>query len=126
MNKFLNIIITNNAWKKISDISKTQNNNKFLLSASSGGCNGFNYNFKTIDYNEYINIINNNKLKTTIIKNNNNNILIDPKSEFVLFGTKIDYIFENYSNGLFENKFIFIPNKNFANSCGCGTSFSLK
>ena len=82
MNKFLNIIITNNAWKKIFDISKTQNINNFLLSASSGGCNGFNFNFKTIDYNEYNNIINNNKLKNNIIKNNNNNILIDPKSEF--------------------------------------------
>jgi len=126
MNKYLDIIVTQNAWKKIFEISKKNNINNFLLSASSGGCNGFNYNFKIIDLNKFNSIINNNKFKTIIINNNDKKILIDPKSEFLLNGTKIDYIFENYSKGLFENKFLFIPNKNFANSCGCGTSFSIK
>tara|TARA_B100001142_G_C14076900_1_gene555828 strand:- start:194 stop:574 length:381 start_codon:yes stop_codon:yes gene_type:complete len=126
MNKYLDIIVTQNAWKKIFEISKKNNINNFLLSANSGGCNGFNYDFKTIDLNKYKDIINNNKFKTTIIKKENKNILIDPKSEYLLCGTKIDYIFENYSKGLFENKFVFIPNKSFATSCGCGTSFSIK
>ena len=49
MNKYLDIIVTQNAWKKIFEISKKNNINNFLLSANSGGCNGFNYDFKTID-----------------------------------------------------------------------------
>ena len=126
MNKNFNIIVTHNAWKKIFEISKISKINNFLLSAYSGGCNGFNYDFKTIDSNKYKYIINNNKFKSIIIKKENKNILIDPKSEYLLCGTKIDYIFENYSKGLFENKFVFIPNKSFATSFGCGTSFSIR
>ena len=43
-----------------------------------------------------------------------------------LIGTKIDYINENYSKNIFESKFIFTPDKNFATSCGCGVSFNPK
>jgi len=45
MNK---IIVTNNAWSKLISIIKNSNNNSFMLSASSGGCNGFSYQFKMI------------------------------------------------------------------------------
>ena len=47
-------------------------------------------------------------------------------SEFLLIGTTIDYINEDFSNGIFENKFIFSPDKTLANSCGCGISFTPK
>lgn len=45
MNKNFNIIVTHNALKKIFEISKISKINNFLLSAYSGGCNGFNYDF---------------------------------------------------------------------------------
>jgi len=109
-NKLFSITITKNAWKKIINISKIKNNNNFLLSVKSGGCNGFNYKF------ENINNINDN---INFIKKYNVNIYIEPKSEFLLLGTKIDYI-----KDLYESKFHFIADKTKNTSCGCGTSFS--
>jgi len=125
------ISVTNNGWNKIIEISNTQKLCSFLFSATSGGCNGFNYKFNLLNDKEYINIYDKydkdfNKIKPTIIKKNNIKILIDPMSEFLLLGTTIDYIYENYSKGIFENKFIFIPNKTVASSCGCGISFTPK
>ena len=127
------IIITDNAWNKIINISKTQKLKYFLFSAKSGGCNGFNYKFNSINTKEYNNIYNTNltkshlnNIKPTIIQKNNITILIDPVSEFLLLGTIIDYINEDYSNNIFENKFVFIPDKNITSSCGCGISFTPK
>ncbi len=65
-----------------------------------------------------------NKLQPNIISNNNIKILIDPKSEFLLFGTKIDYIKEDLSKNIFDNKLIIIPDKNINTTCGCGSSFT--
>ena len=118
MNKLFPINITRNAWKKIIEISKIKNNNIFLLSVKSGGCNGFNYTFENIENQKYDNI---NK-----IENQNVKILIDPKSELLLIGTKIDYIKEDIKNSIYENKFIFSADKDNNISCGCGTSFSPK
>lgn len=59
----------------------------------------------------------------TIIKKDNIKILIEPKSEMLLIGTTIDYIKEDYDKNIFENKFIFIPDKTLTSSCGCGISF---
>lgn len=122
------IIVTNPAWNKMKEINETQKDQTFLFSATSGGCNGFNYNFSLISKDEYKKIINIdcNKLKPTIIRQNNIKLLVDPKSEFLLLGTTIDYVKEDYSNGVFENKFIFTPNKTLASSCGCGISFTPK
>ena len=119
------INITNNAWNKIIEITELQKPFSFLFYATSGGCNGFNYKFKLLNKIEYDDISNtySNKIKPTIIKKHNTKILIDPMSEFLLIGTTIDYINEDYSNGIFENKFVFIPDKTLANSCGCGISF---
>ena len=47
-------------------------------------------------------------------------------SEMALLGTTIDYISEDYNQGVFENKFIFTPDKDYASSCGCGISFTPK
>jgi iron-sulfur cluster assembly accessory protein len=114
------IIVTNNAWNKMEDILKIKKYKGFIFSATSGGCNGFNYNLKVLD-------INKDKYNTyTTIKNNNVNILIEPISEIYLIGTTIDYVSEDFKNNIFENKFIFIPNKNIATSCGCGVSFNPK
>ena len=41
-----------------------------------------------------------------------------------LLGTTIDYIYEDYDKGVFENKFIFLPDEKLATSCGCGISFN--
>ena len=97
----------------------------FLFSVTSGGCNGFNYDFNILGGDKYLELMNN-KRKPTIVEKNNIKILIDPTAEMYLFGTTIDHISEDYEKGLFENKFIFLPDKKIASSCGCGISFTPK
>ena len=108
------LTVSQNAWKELKKISKLNKESNFLLSTSSGGCNGFNYNFKIC-----------NSLNYNKVFNNNINIYIDPLSEMFLIGTKIDFINKDYSKNIFESKFTFIPSDKFY-SCGCGKSFSEK
>ena len=117
------INVTNTAWKKINSICKKSNNNNFLFSVTSGGCNGFNFNLNLLHDNEYKKIIKN---KPSIISNENINIYIEPMSEMYLIGTTIDYIEEDINKGIFENKFVYKIDKNIASSCGCGISFMPK
>lgn len=118
------INITKNAWGKIgSIIKKSENRNGFLFSASSGGCNGFNYNLNLIDDKE-MDELKKEKIKSTFLVNGGSKVYIDSKSEFYLIGTTIDFVKEDYSNNIFESKFTFSPDKEKASSCGCGVSFS--
>jgi len=118
------ISITSIAFNKIRNILNTTHNDIFLLSAQSGGCNGFNYVFKPIKNNEFADIIKNKK--PIIIEKNTAKVAIDPLSELYLLGTEIDYIKEDYENGIYESGFKFTPDNDIANSCGCGISFSPK
>jgi iron-sulfur cluster assembly accessory protein len=124
------ITITNGALNKMSEIIKKQNAVSFVFSAVTGGCNGLNYNLKLLDKDKYTQTYdtysNNGKIKPTMIEKNNVKILIDPISEMFLLGTTIDYVSEDYVKGIFENKFVFIPDKKLATSCGCGISFTPK
>ena len=127
MNRFP-VTVTATAWNKIIEISKAQGVERFLFSATSGGCNGFNYSFSILDDNKYEEMYSARfrKIKPTTITKDRIDILVDPLSEMLLLGTKIDYISEDYSNGVFENKFVFAHDKSLASSCGCGTSFTPK
>lgn len=116
-----NIFVTNNAWNKIKDICNIQNKNKFLLSVKYGSCNFFSYTFNILDNKEYDKLLKLNKLKPNIITNNNIKILIDPKSESLLFDTKIDYIKDDISKNIFHNKLIIIPDKNINTTRDYGT-----
>tara|TARA_Y100000589_G_C27013715_1_gene571910 strand:- start:218 stop:598 length:381 start_codon:yes stop_codon:yes gene_type:complete len=115
------INITNNAWNKINDILKNSKNHKMIFSAVSGGCNGLNYNLELVDDNSFNKMFGNQKIPII-----NNKIHIDPLSEMYLLGTTVDYVTEDYNNGIFENKFTFTPNKDLYMNCGCGKSFSPK
>jgi len=120
------ISITNNAWTKMSEIVNNQTNNNlfgFIFSAKGGGCNGFNYDLKLLSNHEFNTI---SKKRSSILENNNTKLLVDPLSEMYLIGTTIDYINEDFSKGIFENKFVFKVDKKLASACGCGTSFTPK
>lgn len=125
-----NIInITPNAWNKINSILiKSKNKNGMILSATSGGCNGFNYKLNLLDNKELDGIKNKNPniLFNKISDKISNKLYIDPHVEMYLLGTTIDYVYEDFSKNIYENKFIFTPDKNIATSCGCGISFSIK
>ena len=114
------IEITQNAWKKLLNIKK-KDTFTFVFSATGGGCGGFNYNIKHVTFGQYTKMYNTHKKNLYTIQNKTAKVIIDPPSEMLLFGTTIDHV----SND-FESKFIFIPQKDLATTCGCGTSFSLK
>ncbi len=119
------INITKNAWNKMSEIMKlTKNQYGFLYSASSGGCNGFNFELNLLKENEYEKILNNKFY--TVLNDKKINLYVDPQSELYLLGTSIDYVTEDFSLGEFESKFKFGINKELMTSCGCGVSFSPK
>src|SRR6056300_634866 len=99
MNK---LIVTNSAWGKLLSIIRNSNNSSFMLSATSGGCNGFNYKFKMITDDKYNEILKKNPIKEI---NQNVNVLIDPNSEYLLLGTTIDYLKQDLKKGVFESKF---------------------
>ena len=114
------IIVTKNAWDKLDKISKVSLKNNFLFAAKSGGCNGFNYSLTNID------IMTSEHNNSSKVKNDNLIVIVDPISEMLLLNTTIDYQDEDYTNEKYESKFLFIPDKNMATSCGCGVSFSPK
>ena len=121
------INITKNAWNKIHSIIQKQNATAFLFLADSGGCNGFNYKLQLIDNNEFnIFLEKNKKFSLNVLEENTSKVILDPFSEMYLIGTEIDYLQEDYSKGIFENKFVFNPDKNKVSSCGCGISFNPK
>ena len=125
MNRINPINVTKNAWKQMTKVIQiTENQYGFLYSASSGGCNGFNFELDLLDKETYQKIINN-KFHT-VINDESSKLYVDPISEMYLLGTTIDYISEDYKNGVFESKFKFIINKDLMSSCGCGISFSPK
>lgn len=119
------IQVSPQAWSKMKSIL-IQSNNKygFLYSASSGGCNGFNFNLDLLNKQTFLKI-SNTKFHTHL-SFDTTHLYIDPLSELHLQGTSIDYITEDISQGQFENKFIFNVDPNLMTSCGCGISFSPK
>ena len=119
------IRITDKAWSKMINVCATENKQRFLFSATSGGCSGYNYKLELLEDTEYEKI-SNNKFKFTTLERENCKLIIEPMSEFLLLGTIIDYISEDYSKDIFENKFIFTPDKTLASGCGCGVSFTPK
>ena len=119
------IQITQNAWKKMSNIIKlSKNKYGFIYSASSGGCNGFNFELNLLNQKLYESIRKQKYL--TVLNHKDTYLYVDPLSEMYLLGTTIDYIHEDYSKGQFESKFNFEINKDLMSSCGCGISFSPK
>ena len=127
------IKVTHNAWRKMRDIIfKSRHNIGFIYSASSGGCNGFNFELNPIQPKEYEKIVEQKFHSVLTDKDNSDRtatltkLYIDPMSEMILLGTTIDYIEEDYSKGQFESKFVFAINKDLMTSCGCGISFGHK
>ena len=119
------IYVTQNAWLKMSRIiHSTKNKYGFLYSASSGGCNGFNFELNLLNQKIYEEITQ--KKFYTVIENDSTKLYVDPISEMYLLGTTIDYVSEDFQKGEFESKFKFEINKDNMSSCGCGISFNIK
>tara|TARA_B100001093_G_C26213869_1_gene753180 strand:- start:192 stop:521 length:330 start_codon:yes stop_codon:yes gene_type:complete len=107
------ITITNNAKSKLINLIEKNGKSAFLY-LKGGGCNGFSYKFKILQYDKKPN-----KLDEQYSLDNYNLYLCN-KSLMWLFGTKIDYI-----DDIMGSRFDF-QNENIDSKCGCGTSFNLK
>tara|TARA_B100000029_G_scaffold252553_1_gene249484 strand:+ start:295 stop:618 length:324 start_codon:yes stop_codon:yes gene_type:complete len=105
-----NLLVTNNAAKKIIELSKKKEKKMLRISVTGGGCQGFQYN---------LDMENNSKDKDIIIKKNNAVIVIDENSLKLIEGSEIDFV-EDLIGSRFK-----INNPKATSSCGCGTSFSL-
>ena len=114
----MNISITKRAWEKLSSIARGDKS-RFLLSAKSGGCNGYIYNITKVEEERALTRYR--EKRTIILANDNISVLIEPRSEVLLAGTTVDY-----EKGQYDEKFVF---KNADDSkkskCGCGKSFSI-
>ena len=105
-----NLLVTNNAAKKILELSKKKEKKMLRISVTGGGCQGFQYNLDMEDKSEK---------KDIVIKKNNALVVIDKNSLNLIKGSEIDFV-EDLIGSRFK-----INNPKATSSCGCGTSFSL-
>ena len=105
-----NLLVTNNAAKKIIELSKKKEKKMLRISVTGGGCQGFQYNLDMEDKS---------KKKDIIIKKNNALVIIDQNSLNLIKGSEIDFV-EDLIGSRFK-----INNPKATSSCGCCTSFSL-
>ena len=107
-----NIIFTDAAAKKVSNLILEENNPNLKLRVfiSGGGCSGFQYGFT---FDESI------ENGDSQIENQGVTLLIDPMSIQYLMGAEIDY-----KEDLQGAQFV-IRNPNAQTTCGCGSSFTV-
>ena len=105
-----NLLVTENAAKKILELSKKKDKKMLRISVTGGGCQGFQYN---LDMENSINEID------TVISKDGAKIIIDENSLKLIKGSEIDFV-EDLVGSRFK-----ISNPKATSSCGCGTSFSL-
>ena len=107
-----NVILTENAARRISEIVANEPENRLLrVSVEGGGCSGFQYKFDLVpDKAE----------DDTVLERNGATVLIDPVSLGFLEGSEIDFV-DELIGASFQ-----IRNPNASASCGCGTSFEPK
>lgn len=118
------ITITQNAVKRMQYIIQQSNNKTgFLFGVSSGGCNGFNFDLRLINNTELEKLM---REKPTLVQSESVKVYVDPMSELYVIGTEIDFQKEDYTRGVFENRFVYNVDKKVASTCGCGVSMSPK
>ena len=106
------IIFSDNAAKKVSNLIKEEKNTELKLRVYivGGGCSGFSYGF-TFDENY--------KEGDSAVDKNSVRLVVDPMSYQYLIGATVDYL-----EDLQGSRFI-IHNPNAKSTCGCGSSFSV-
>ena len=105
------IIITSSCVNKINELRQASNNPKLKLRivVDSGGCSGFQYEFKTDDDQQS---------DDTLI---GSEIVVDELSLGFIKGSTIDYKQE-----MIQSAFAITNNPQSESACGCGSSFALK
>ena len=106
------VTITENASKELKRFMESQEDAGSLLriGITSGGCSGFQYDFRFVDELDEEN--------DTVSEQHGVKVVVDKKSDLLMDGTTVDYY-----ESLEKRGFTF-DNPNAVKSCGCGSSFS--
>ena len=104
------IILTDNAAKRVAAIAARQQKDAVLrLSVDGGGCAGFTYKFELAK----------SEADDTIAENAGVKLVVDPVSLDLVRGSAVDFV-EDLGASAFR-----VTNPNAASGCGCGSSFSV-
>jgi len=108
----MGVTITENASKELMRFKESQEGVGSLLRIGivSGGCSGFQYDFRFVDEADEEN--------DTVSEQHGVKVVVDKKSDLLMDGTTVDYY-----ESLEKRGFTF-DNPNAVKSCGCGSSFS--
>jgi len=105
------IILTENAAKRIAWIAERQSKPAILrLAVDGGGCAGFTYKFELSDGAAD---------DDTIAETDGVKLVVDPMSLDLVRGSAVDFV-EDLGGAAFK-----VTNPNASSGCGCGSSFSV-
>ena len=100
------ISITESAKDYLKKATEDTNKKYAHLTINSGGCSGFQYEWKTVDE----------VVEGTLI---DNILVLDRLAEMYVIGCTVDYVKE------FGGSYLKVVNPNATASCGCGESFAV-
>jgi iron-sulfur cluster assembly accessory protein len=104
------IILTQNAAKRVAWIAERQSKPAVLrLAVDGGGCAGFTYKFELADQAE----------DDSVTETDGVKLVVDPMSLELVKGSAVDFV-EDLGGAAFK-----VTNPNAQSGCGCGSSFSV-
>jgi iron-sulfur cluster assembly accessory protein len=105
------IILTENAAKRVAWIAQRQSKPAILrLAVDGGGCAGFTYKFELADAAD---------AEDAIAVTDGVQLVVDPVSLELVKGSAVDFV-EDLGGAAFR-----VTNPNAQSGCGCGSSFSV-
>jgi iron-sulfur cluster assembly accessory protein len=105
------IILTENAAKRVAWIAARQHKPAILrLAVDGGGCAGFTYKFELAEQPES---------EDEVVETDGVKLVVDPVSLELVKGSAVDFV-EDLGGAAFR-----VTNPNAQSGCGCGSSFSV-
>ena len=105
------IILTENAAKRVAWIAQRQSKPAILrLAVDGGGCAGFTYKFELADAPD---------AEDEVAETGGVKLVVDPTSLDLVRGSAVDFV-EDLGGAAFK-----VTNPNAQSGCGCGSSFSV-
>ena len=105
------IILTENAAKRVAWIAARQSKPAILrLAVDGGGCAGFTYKFDLADQPD---------AEDAVTETDGVKLVVDPLSLELVKGSAVDFV-EDLGGAAFR-----VTNPNAQSGCGCGSSFSV-
>src|SRR5689334_21097626 len=105
------IILTENAAKRVAWIAERQSKPAILrLAVDGGGCAGFTYKFELAEAADS---------EDAVVETDGVKLVVDPMSLELVKGSAVDFV-EDLGGAAFK-----VTNPNAQSGCGCGSSFSV-